>query len=431
MVPRTPRQDEEMALLVESTDYFNEIVAPNTWPAHLPFKRQKVDAQSWRMLPQIMQHLWIVLVRTMQASKNCVDPQSTSDLCYYRGRSLRALSGLLSDLSEAGIDPYGAALFSTLFFMGVDMHLSEVHWSSHLEAARMIINLRGGLGKCFETFPTARGPFISYMMADIMTATMCNVRLLSSSFIRAQWEYLELLPHLEQDLIASGYPCPQSLLHAIVEINILRTSIHHNKTTRDHEDATHYKLATLLRTIESFDAERWAAKVSSFGRIRPERDLDSMSVASIICLTSLAICYKSAALLYLFFSNTTACSTPERARQQQIVRAAKHTLTQHAQLLLSKASQTHNDGPLHTQLWKFITWPLVILSYVCVAWGDEDEPVDISLALLRTIAAAMGRTRLPGPEQLIRRVQKERAIRPQHLPCTWDEGFDSRCTFAL
>ena len=434
VIPKQPsllQQEKDERLVVDCTNYFNAHIATTAWPAQRPFVRPRVDVQSWRLLPEIMQYLWIVTVRTMQASKNGVDPSSTSDLCYYRGRSLRALHELLFDVSSTDTDPYGIALFSVLFFMGVDLQLSEAHWTSHLEAARRIISLHGGFAKSYEVFSVAHGPLITYMTTDILTATMCDSQILGSSCFQSQYEYLGLLPGLEQDLIASGYPFPQPLLQVVVQIDLLRAYAHYAPANGSEIHSSTLEPSALLESINAFSPEQWANGVSSFGRKRPERALDNMSVASLICLTSLTVCYKSATLLYLMFSIRRSRDTRTLARQGQTAHSTKHTLMQHTELLFSKASKHDHDGPLHTQLWKFVVWPLVVYTYVCAGWDIGKEPLDSSLGYLRRIAEVKGSTRLLEAEQLAHRVEKERAARPSDSAWTWDDAFGSRCAFVL
>ena len=117
------------------------------------------------------------------------------------------------------------------------------------------------------------------MMADIITATTCPARLLGPAFIQTQRECLDRLPSIEQDLIAAAYSYPLPLLLDIVRTNILRSQLHHNHSEDGDLKRFDFDFYTLLNSVQTFDTERWAARVSAFGRTQPETADRAISVS--------------------------------------------------------------------------------------------------------------------------------------------------------
>ena len=229
LVLSTSQDTTDWVTLLQSIDYYNFNVVPHSKPAHLPYRRQTISTKYWDLMPAILRYLWIVTVGAMQAGRTGTDLFSNSQLVQYRGRSLKELQQLMMDIPEAVKDPYGIALYSILFLMGSEMQLPDSKWSTHLEAARKLIKLRGGLAGCFDSFHAmTHAPLIVFLMTDIVTATTCPSRLLDPTSIQTQRECLGILPKIEEDLIANGYSYPLPLLMAIVRTNILRAHKHHS-----------------------------------------------------------------------------------------------------------------------------------------------------------------------------------------------------------
>jgi hypothetical protein len=450
-VPATPQDTTDWVTLLESIKYYNSNVVPYSKPAHLPYRRQNIPTKYWDVMPEILRNLWIVAVGAMQAGRSDTDPLTNSSLVQYRGRSLNELQQLMKDVPAAVNDPYGVALYSILFLLGAEMQISGSKWTSHMEAARRIIGLKGGLGICFESFPSVtHGPLTSFIMADTVTATTCPARLLGPAFVQTQRECLDVLPSVEQDVIAGAYSYPLPLLLSIIQTNVLRGQLHHNHSNDTGLKQFDFDFSALLQSVQTFDAERWASRVSAFGRARPESADNALPVSGIICLASLAHCYKSAVILYLVLSISPGLGIDPQLRQT--VRIARHTLNQHLSLLFE---QGHNrtdpgcDGPLHTQLWKFVAWPLFVSVYVRAAWGvidctvdsmdfanemDSVDAMERDMRHLRAISAAMGTRKFLHVEKLAQRVQQSRAVvasRGIEATWTWDDAFSERSVFVV
>ena len=225
---------------------------------------------------------------------------------------------------------------------------------------------------------------------------------------------------------------------------MLRGQLHHSHSKdgdiKQYDFDFDFDFSTLLQSVQTFDAERWASRVSAFGRARPETAGSVISVSSIICLVSLARCYQSAVILYLVLS-TSPCLALVDPQLRQTVHIAKYTLNQHLCLLFK---QGHNgadlgcDGPLHTQLWKFVAWPIFVSLYVRAGWGIADsvseDDMKRDIEHMRSISSAMGTRKFLHVEKLAQRLQQSRAVvasKGIKTTWTWDDAFHERSVFVV
>lgn len=425
-VRSNPSGDREIALVLDSVEYFNKYVVPYVSPAHLPFKRNFVPTEFWPLFPTVLKQVWIVICKTTQCGKASLDPILDKELCYYRGCSLSGLQKMLSDTNHTATDPYAAGLMSVLFIMGADMQLCEQHWTTHLEAGRQIIAWRGGLHKCLQSPATSTPPLINYLYADIITATACNAWLLNSRAIQSQFEYLSIIPNHEEQLISNGHPCPCQILQAITCTNILRAFIKRPFTAEERRSmALHpFDFDTIRSMIESFDPNMWASHISKLGRSLPQRAEDELSGISIACLASLAASFQSAAMLYL------CISTGLEDYGSQTVLLAKHNLSLSLRSLFDNASTDHN-GPLSGQLWRFTIWPTVVSGYAKAGWDIGEEGMEADLNRLATIMSVFSTGRQIDAVKLLQAVLERQTTLATGQVFTWDDGFAQRKAFVV
>lgn len=428
-----PQNGEDLAV-IDAIQSYNKHVVRRVSPAHHPFKRQQIpEGIDWHTMPRVLQHLLIVTTRSSQAIKNRTDPTLRQDICHYRGLSLHELK---QQLPAAVTDFYGLALGCILLLMAADMHPSaEESWAWHFQAARRIIDLRGGLNVCLCDIPNLQVPLLNYMIVDILTATTCKSTHLftDNASIRTHSEYLAVIPEWEEDILASSYPCPHIILQSIVRTNILRSSrqawqVLYMLPANSDQQGILDEFSKIRETIESFDAQSWTIQVLQRGKTLPQRAEDCPSAANVSAFTSLTLCYKSAAFLYLLLSFTSSQGEP----LPQTVHYAKQVLDEQSSLIFIASDRSDEDGPLHTQLWKFLTWPLMISVYACVGWdiGLDIEDANTELDRLERKATTFGMERLLIAIKYIRNIWLQKSSNAQ-FPWTWDDGFSSRATFAL
>lgn len=427
-------QDGEELVIVDAIRSYNKHVVRHVSPAHHPFRRKEIpEGIDWYIMPKALRHILVVTTRSSRAIKDGIDPISRQDICHYRGLSLHELKQHLPDAAK---DYYGLALGCIILLMAADMHPSaEGSWSWHFQAARRIIELRGGLNACLHNIPNLEVPLLNYMIVDILTATACRSALLfpDGTSMKAHSRYLPVLTEWQEDIMASSYPCPHVILQFIVRTNILRSSrqawrVSREPATSFHEQLFLNEFSELLAALEAFDVRAWTSEVLSRGQILPQQVEDCPSSADVYAFTSLTLCFKSAALIYLVLSSAHSYSEP----LLEVARFAKQVVDEQSSLLLTAADRNDEDGKLHTQLWKFLTWPLVISVYAQVGWGIglEIESADAELDRLEKTARDFGLGRLLTAIKQMRKIRVQRRSHTQHL-WTWDDGFSSRATFAL
>ncbi|KAF2162112.1 hypothetical protein M409DRAFT_27492 [Zasmidium cellare ATCC 36951] len=367
----------------------------------------------------MLQHVWISLMKSMQAHRAGVDPFTVADICQYRGSGLRELKNALP---RAANDPYGIVLSCVMTMMTADLY-SGGPWTTHLEASRRILVLNGGFKQCFDRIWPLRRILVNFIIVDVFSATMCSSRLIDDTCASMHAEYVDVLDDTDHDVFACSRPCPRQLIQAIARLNILRASLNHRSTNGD--ESLRLELTDLSDMIQEFDATKWAISVSDLGKTLPRKAEDCLEERDAMALSSYASCYHSATLLYFLLS----CATPLTPQDKVRVHVACQTLSQHLRSLFDSAA-VDTEGPLHTQLWKLLSWPIIIGMYVGIGFGIGEEEVEAHLERLRKMSTVFGSTDAADVTKFIYRVKAQRARRSA-TDWRWDDGFYTRCAFAL
>lgn len=389
-------------------------------PQQLPFRRQRLQVVFRHDLPQLFQQLLIVTVRTRQAVRNNVDPLSDAEICRYRARSLAELK---SRLDLAFFEPDGWTLgFIIMFMLAEVLSQGQSTWEWHLEAARKIIMFRGGFSTCFQSVFSPRPLLITYAMVDIFTATMCATFCLELMPVEFQLAYIGTTPD-EEEVLSQGFACPCILLQAIIHTTHLR-AYNRNIRKEDCEPSLQPEnYGGILQLIDRFDPTAWTHKVVLYGQIQPQRAEDCASSECALTWTALAACFKAAALLYLLLS----CKGHEWKSIKSQVISAKQTLTQNIHRILAIRS-LDSEGPVETQLWRLIGWPILISVYVRIGWNIGYESAEAEVERLYEHAKILGRNSLLDSSGLIKNMLVKKAESPDR-PWHWDDGLDSRVLY--
>ena len=415
-----PSSDRDYLALLESFQYYEVYVLPRLLPTQAPFRRTKVDRDvPWHEVPKIVQHCLIVFFRSMQPDFNAPHPNSRQDLCHYRGLSLSELQEILPD---AVTEPYGVALSCILLLMGTDLLLPPFgSWLTHFEAAQRLISLRGGIKRCLRDQPGSRTVLINYVLQDIFTGTTSNSKALGSRY-SAQLDYPALLPDITADFVTRGFHFPVVILLAVARTNVLRA------TSRSSSQGT---FRAIWQSIETFAPASWAISIMQQEALctPPFRPEDTALSETLSGLTCYAKCCQSAGLLYLAFS----CPPPRSALIANSLSLAKHDLAANIRLLFDM-SDLDTDSPFHTQLWKFIGWPMFISVYARIGWhlvgagGEDNSSAHAEIDRIRATGAAKGSHRLLIAAEYLHNIHEKRALRQSWR---WDDGFSSRCDLFL
>jgi hypothetical protein len=230
---------------------------------------------------------------------------------------------------------------------------------------------------------------------------------------------------LEEEIMSSVSPCPVLFLQTIARTNILRA----NSTNLSVDDPGYsirtHNFDSILASIEGFDANAWATRLSNYGRTLPPRHSDCASASDVAGLRSLALCYKSAALLYLCLSFHPAHHTQLQAN----IKSASQSLSNEVSLVLDAASN-NVEGALNTQIWKLLVWPLLVYMYVHVGWGFCGGNPESDLDRVRSTAVSVGSGSFLRAAELMDAVQMRRESN-RNVTWEWESGFDSRQAFVV
>lgn len=417
--------DKDFWTIADCARYWNTNIIPSTFPAERPFFRATVSANDIAIqpLPKVCLHLVIVAFRSTQAARLLIDPFAQPDLCYYRGLALRELP---EHLENAATDPWGIALISIVMLMASDLLVPDSSWLSHLDAARQIVTMRGGVASCMGSLPDSRFILVQFLNIDTLTSTTCcSAKLPQASFS----EMIGEVENIDFQLIACASACPAEILKLIARTSTLRRQCFDNARSlcQAGRPVSDSEYDVLLDGLKDFDCTAWAIRMAHLKMAYPLLEASAAPCSSLDGLASVAECYRSAALLYLLLS----CGPSSVDVTLDQVRLIGATLHREIHRLFSKASE-HWHKPLDTQLWKFVTWPLVMAAYVWVGWDvvGTDIQLETLFERLDKISLVKGVWARSNAEHHLREVQARRAERPR-ARWTWDMGFSERRSFVL
>ncbi|KAK3055661.1 hypothetical protein LTR09_003582 [Extremus antarcticus] len=414
----------ECRLLHDSSQYYNTHILPELVPAHLPFKRKDQLAHEWTTAPQILRNLMLVLVKGAQSRRNPSMP--SSELYHYRAC---ALNDLKCALGEAVEDQHGLVLSGIIVLMGIELlrpNLGDWAWLYHFNAARQIIQLRGGIGNCLSTLPQSESLLLKYMVVDIFRTTTCRASEMSEEDIDRQMKYIPINLQHRQAMVQSGHLWPQPLLEAIIDTNVLR--LQEQKPLRKPCEAfvTNKSFDQVLSGIMTFDALRWSESVSTYGLDKPLRPGQEPDKTVRNAFNTLALAYKYAAQLYLMIS----VHAPTTIDDHEHITDLQSALSQQTDRLFSIASSNPNAA-MDTQCWKFALWPAFISVLFKVCWCCRSvAEIEEEMKLVRVVAETLRNSSLPRTVDFVRTVADRRAAQPEAI-WTWDDVFVARCAFVV
>ena len=376
MSPSLNQTDATHHHIFEVMQYWNEHIAPENFPAQLPGQRMKYDPKMYIGVASILQHLLIVSLRSIQIEQSGSDPLQDLTVCQYRGRALHGLQQLFADADPTST---ALALSAALLAFITDFSLSQSQaWQYHLSAIREMLRCRGGFGNCFRQFPGLRDMLVTFMSLDVVVLTFGQSTVFTQTAIDMQAEYILLLPDLELEMLKMGDLCPLVLLQAVIRTTALRAGY-------SRSPASWHEAANVLSTIHDFDPDTWANTVASLGAARPIPPAAVVSDRTISAWSSLAQCYKSATLLYVFLPAPLGLGIGDVVQIQE----ASSTLMDGIHFLFSLAD-SGKDVPVQAQLWKFVHWPILMSVSAASAANTSPNDVQTNLSRLATLARVTG-----------------------------------------
>ncbi|KAK8079649.1 hypothetical protein PG997_007467 [Apiospora hydei] len=258
-------------MIFEGLDYFNKLISPNVVSDASHFNPYIVNLKRLESFPD---HYVKVLVATAGFHRLMTagpEPISSSaliqrDIDVFALRS-EALGALNDQLAHPGTQTSDATLLTVVALLITSMQSSaHTEWRAHLEGARRIIQLRGGLKKIIRDNPYFKPILIYFIMADVMGATTCSSRhekMPVASLMALK--YWEIEPNILRLLAATPNPCPEEVFQSIILINYLRTISRNDKLRKRRQSGTRMALAKILR----FSPTEYAARMHNFTGWKP------------------------------------------------------------------------------------------------------------------------------------------------------------------
>jgi hypothetical protein len=191
----------EQTAVLESIRFFNTHFLPEVAPAHAPFKRVHIAAAGWLAALRAMQVSLVVITKAMQPSRSSMASSIDPTLFRYRGI---CLSELMTLVTEVNFESEAVAFDCIQLAMLAEMQLEPIGpWAHHLEAARRLVDLQGGIGSVLYKKSSLRKLLINYMEIDILTTMTCSLSLLDSRDVDVQSTYIPLLAHREEETVTT------------------------------------------------------------------------------------------------------------------------------------------------------------------------------------------------------------------------------------
>jgi hypothetical protein len=421
VIPSSVGTREYVAVL-ESLHFFNNRLLLEITPAHPPFRRTLIEVSQWMAAPRVVQLALIVATLAVQRSRSCSSPSFDKDVMLYRGTCLSELTALIKDVD---VDSQVLAFDCIQLVMLADMQLEPLgSWAYHLEGTRRLIELQGGLSSLFYQKSALQNLLINYMEIDILTSATCSVGTLDHDNVAAQGDYIALLADQEEETITTACFMPVHLLQSTADVNKLRLRCSQHDLSPSDTFAVANEFSRIQRSISAFDPSGWASRILTYGKVLPQHTSTLPSEQDTAAMAALALCHQASATIYLHLS----CNPSPRS---EFLNVTHQSLASNLSVLISLLSPD-TEAPLHTQLYKFATWPLFVAVYARVGWdlgdGDDEDGPD----RLRYVAKKIQSRPLAVAAGVMDRVQANRVRRGSAGGLwAWDDAFEGRCSFCV
>ncbi|KAF3026731.1 hypothetical protein E8E14_014772 [Neopestalotiopsis sp. 37M] len=216
-------------MIFEGLDYFNKMICPDLVSLESHFNPYKVDIQSVDRIPDIYVKVLVSVASFHRLMSFGPEPDPSSALVQRDADvfalRVEALQGLNEKLSTPDEQTSDATLLCVLSLMVASIQASAyTEWRAHLEGARRIIQMRGGLKKIISVNPYFKPVLTFFMLIDVIGSTTtpsthkdmavaCNMAM----------QYYEIEAGVLQFVATTCIPVPDVLFRVITLVNYLRT----------------------------------------------------------------------------------------------------------------------------------------------------------------------------------------------------------------
>ncbi|ORY71058.1 fungal-specific transcription factor domain-containing protein [Pseudomassariella vexata] len=281
-----PPQYTEAQMIYDGIHYYNERVSGDLISIASHFNPYQVSLNRIDKIPDIYVRL-LVTCATLHRAMQHDTSSSRSSALVQRERvthefRIRALQQVNHDLSKTETQTSDATLMCVICLLlstvsepswspasrttGIDestqmQQSAYTDWRVHLEGARKIIKLRGGLKGILSRNPYFKPLLALFVGIDVIAATTTPTthRYMAEATSMA-CRYWEVEPGFFQVNLAISAPCPEELFQTLILINYLR-SISLKPSLSDRRQAG---TRMVLNKIRSFNPTEWATRMKMF-----------------------------------------------------------------------------------------------------------------------------------------------------------------------
>ncbi|XXG98304.1 hypothetical protein Hte_004627 [Hypoxylon texense] len=256
----------EAQMIFDGLHYFNERVSGDLISISSHFNPFQIDTRQINKIPRVYINLLVstsTLHRAMQGDVSFVRSsalvQRDQDLYQFR---IRALQDINHRIGNPDVQTSDSTFMCVLCLLLSTMAQSAyTDWRVHLEGARRIIQLRGGLKKMISQNPFLKPLVAFFMIIDVGAATTtpssheCMAPATSMAL-----HYWKAETDIFQSILAISAPYPEELFQSLILVNYLRSISGKPELASRRQAGTRMVLAK----IRSFNPTEWAARMKGF-----------------------------------------------------------------------------------------------------------------------------------------------------------------------
>ncbi|KAI1854013.1 hypothetical protein JX266_001154 [Neoarthrinium moseri] len=459
----TPSLYHRAQMIFEGLDYFNKMICPDLVCLETHFNPYRVNLQRVDNIPDIYVKVLVSVACFHRLMSNGPEPTPSSaliqkDVDVFSLR-VEALQSLNEQLSEPDQQKSDATLLCVLSLMIASIQSSAyTEWRAHLEGARRIISLRGGLKKIITVNPYFKPVLTFFMLIDVMgsTTTASTHKDMAEATSMAM-KYWEIETGVLQFMATTCMPCPDALFRVIILVNYLRTIAHRPGLAARRRNGT--KMA--IEKVLSFSPTDYAAHMqyfngwatngkevgfspvngpprtvssSSSGSSHPSEasspSTDSSRGGEADFWLSIGVMYRASTLLYVLRTLVfDSDDEPSDLLPANLLPNVDSLRLETFQVLYGALAPVFADPVSMHQIGKLIMWPLFIL-------GMETDHTNVNLREFVTngfavLSHAMGTL---GPLGAIEELGTKWKIDAESGPqtrVTWDDYFQGRADYIV
>ncbi|KAK8067232.1 hypothetical protein PG997_013979 [Apiospora hydei] len=261
-----PSQYRETQLIFDGINYFNERVSVDLISIATHFNPYQLLIQRLDKVPRIYVNL-VVCTATVHRVLSEEPYYVRSSALVRRNRDLynfkiQALQEVNEWLGQPETQTSDSTLMCVICLLLSTMQQSAyTDWRAHLDGARRIIQMRGGLKAIITANPYFKPLLALFVAIDVMAATTTpSTHPQAANATSMALHHWEADPAVFQFNLAISCPCPEELFQALILINYLRYTTVRPELRAKRQRGTCMVLSKLM----AFSAPAWASRMKKF-----------------------------------------------------------------------------------------------------------------------------------------------------------------------